>query len=135
MGTPGRGQRQPETGCWWGAHVGTAGLQQLQEGEAGVSAAGRSQVRLMLWVDSGPQSRQGTTREGKKSEERGEAHGRASFGAEQGPLITLSLGLLDPNTPFPQSHPHATCQEILQTRRVTQPQQLLALCASHHSRD
>lgn len=59
----------------------------------------------------------------------------ASFWAEEGPLVTESLELLDPNIPPPIVPPNATCQGSLQTRGVTQPQHLWVLHASYHSRD
>ena len=61
---------------------------------------------LMLWLDSRLQTSGGTSREQEKPEEweRLMVDG-ASFRAEHGPLVNLSLRLLDPNTPSCQSHP------------------------------
>ena len=56
-------------------------------------------------------------KEAKETRGTGDADGRQRLlQHRQGPLVTLSLGLLVPNTPFPQSHLYATCQESLPTR-------------------
>lgn len=68
----------------------------------------------------------------KKPEWGREADGGFSLWTEKDPVITLALGLLDPSTPSPQSHPCAACQESLPTRRVTRPPHLLVVYASHH---
>lgn len=85
------------------------------------SAAGRSEVGPMLWVRLGAKVRSGHNEEVKETRGRKEADGWVSLGAEKDPLITLPLGLLDPYTLPSQCHPHATRQESLQTRRITQP--------------
>lgn len=95
--------------------MGSAGLQQPEEGEGGVFAAGRSKVELSSgWTR--PQS--GHTDGVKEIRGRRQADGGVSLGAEKGPPVTLPWGLLDSNT-APQCHPHVTCQESLQTRRIT----------------
>lgn len=84
-----RERAETETRCWWGVCVGSARLQQPQK----VQQVEAKLDRCPLWLDSGPQSGQGTWREQRKPVQGGDADGAASSGAQLGLPVPLPLGL------------------------------------------